>query len=1038
VLRYAWRDLVRNPRRTLAAMVGVILGTGLFSSLLFFSDASGATLTRRAIAPLALDMQVVLDSALGRGLRLDERLLGPTNLEREGQVRLVITVENQASQPANDVVVRDEPPPPLSYVPGTLTLDGRPVPDVDGQSALAHGPARTGLNIGTVPPAGTVVLQYLASAEGPVPAVAELRVQGRISSREQVEPTPANAPPPPGLERLQNEIRSIPGVVAADGLTLVDLPPTSLRAGGHTVSDVVRVFGMAPDYPRHHPSVVVTSGSLGAGSAVLSAEAARSLGAGTGSTVVLSLPGGAAPLRLPVSGVADLGRATALFSSRRAKTFEDLVYVPHSVIVDPVTFDRRVLPAFQAAVAAPGSAVKSLPQSEVDLLVDRSRLNSEPAVALTQTTAIARSAGSIAPKQSHLIDNISNALDVARDDAEVGRAMFVFLGVPGLLLAVFLTTYAGSILAATQRREHALLRLRGADGGHLRRVLACQALVLSGIGALLGTGLGFLSVTALVGSDAVLAATPRDLMASGLVAVGVGMLATLLALVVPGALSLRGEIARQGHATAADPVPVWRRWRAMLTLLVVAAVAQGLAVSSGALDAPAGSVSEGQSVSLRPGLLVAPLLAWLGGTFLAASAVQSMAARLPVPSAASFGPLLHGNLLRSLRRRPWALATGSAGIGLVLALATALTMFSATYSATKHADSRFTVGSDVRVSPSPLSSLPHPTGSAAGLQVSGVTGVTPVVFQPGNAVLVGRFDQERVDLAAIDPSTFADTAPLVDAFFTGGSASAAMAALRSRHDALLVDEESARGLSIATGDEVQVLLARGTDQQTLESFHVVGLFERLPGFPAGTNLVANLGYYESATRLTEADFFLLRAADQSSAGLAGIEAALRSGPGGNDPMHVDTTETVLDKDQSSLTALDTRSLVELDLLFSALMSVTVVAIFVFGLMLHRRKEYLTLRALGMRARTQFALVIAEAGLVVLCGVVTGAVVGIGVGYQFIQVLRPLFIVSPVVSLPTGSVIVLALVPALAAIVSALAANAALRRMRPTEVLRESW
>jgi hypothetical protein len=47
-------------------------------------------------------------------------------------------------------------------------------------------------------------------------------------------------------------------------------------------------------------------------------------------------------------------------------------------------------------------------------------------------------------------------------------------------------------------------------------------------------------------------------------------------------------------------------------------------------------------------------------------------------------------------------------------------------------------------------------------------------------------------------------------------------------------------------------------------------------------------------------------------------------------------------------------------------------------------------------------------------------------------------VSPVVSLPTGSVIVLALVPALAAIVSALAANAALRRMRPTEVLRESW
>jgi ABC-type antimicrobial peptide transport system permease subunit len=92
----------------------------------------------------------------------------------------------------------------------------------------------------------------------------------------------------------------------------------------------------------------------------------------------------------------------------------------------------------------------------------------------------------------------------------------------------------------------------------------------------------------------------------------------------------------------------------------------------------------------------------------------------------------------------------------------------------------------------------------------------------------------------------------------------------------------------------------------------------------------------------------------------------------------------------------------------------------------------------MPARARFALVLAETGLVVLCGTVTGVVVGAGVGYLFIQVLRPLFIVSPVVSLPTGSVIVLALVPALAAIVSALAANAALRRMRPTEVLRESW
>ena len=157
--------------------------------------------------------------------------------------------------------------------------------------------------------------------------------------------------------------------------------------------------------------------------------------------------------------------------------------------------------------------------------------------------------------------------------------------------------------------------------------------------------------------------------------------------------------------------------------------------------------------------------------------------------------------------------------------------------------------------------------------------MAPVVFQPGNAVLVGRFNQDRKDLAAIDPASFESAVPLSDSSFVGLSAASAISGLRTRRDGLLVDAESAHGLSIRTGDEVDVLLARGTDHQTLESFHVVGLFEHLPGFQGGPNLVANLTYYEAATRLTAADFFLLRSRDQSPAGLAGIEAALRSGPG---------------------------------------------------------------------------------------------------------------------------------------------------------------
>src|SRR5918998_532824 len=93
LLSYAWRDLIRNPRRTLAALAGVTLGVGLFSAVLFFIDGSGASMTKRAIAPLALDMQRVLTSPLGGGLRLTERMSPAT--PRAGQTAtMTLTVRN--------------------------------------------------------------------------------------------------------------------------------------------------------------------------------------------------------------------------------------------------------------------------------------------------------------------------------------------------------------------------------------------------------------------------------------------------------------------------------------------------------------------------------------------------------------------------------------------------------------------------------------------------------------------------------------------------------------------------------------------------------------------------------------------------------------------------------------------------------------------------------------------------------------------------------------------------------------------------------
>jgi putative ABC transport system permease protein len=262
MLSYARRELTRNPRRTLASLAGVVLGVGLFSGVLFFIDGSGASMTKRAIAPVALDMQRVLTSPLGEGLRLQQRLSATGPLRAGERTRMRLTVRNLGAAPANEVVVTDRLAPALEYVAGTATVRGKPVPDVAGQSPFAHGPAQIGRNIGTVASGATVELSYLVRARRPVPDTGGLPLGGIISTREDLVPDRANPPALVPLDELRDRIAAIPGVAAADQIAFADLPPGSLRAGGVTVGRPVRVFGFDRAYAEHYPSIRLAAGSF--------------------------------------------------------------------------------------------------------------------------------------------------------------------------------------------------------------------------------------------------------------------------------------------------------------------------------------------------------------------------------------------------------------------------------------------------------------------------------------------------------------------------------------------------------------------------------------------------------------------------------------------------------------------------------------------------------------------------------------------------------------------------------------------------------
>ena len=115
---YVWRDLTRNPRRTIAALLGIMLGVGQFSAVLFFIDGSAASMTHRAIEPLPLDMQRVLTAPLGRTLELTQRLEPDGAVAAGSVVTVSLVVANTGPVPAHEVVVRAPSPPHLTYVPG--------------------------------------------------------------------------------------------------------------------------------------------------------------------------------------------------------------------------------------------------------------------------------------------------------------------------------------------------------------------------------------------------------------------------------------------------------------------------------------------------------------------------------------------------------------------------------------------------------------------------------------------------------------------------------------------------------------------------------------------------------------------------------------------------------------------------------------------------------------------------------------------------------------------------------------------------------
>lgn len=845
------------------------------------------------------------------------------------------------------------------------------------------------------------------------------------------------------LGPVASALAATPRVTRVEPFASVDLP---VQLPGATAPRLVRVFAVRPDYFAHHPWVRPETGSLAQGA--LLTDSLVSAATPPGSVVQLQVPGAPTALAVTVGGTIDLRKADTWFTVLSGDNQGNVTFVPDALVIDFTTFRTRVLPVLQAAsMASPqglpsaagggGGLAPGTPIVQEQVTIDHRVFASDPTVAAQRAVGLRRTLERTAPGQITVVDNLGDMLTAAKADATNAKILFLFLGIPGVLVAGGLAIATAASLAAAQRRELALLRLRGATSLQVSRLSAAISLTVGVLGSSLGLGLAVLAVTLLLGASAWQGVSSGSIAESAVLAFVVGLAVTALSLRASTRAARRGTVAMQRAQLDPADLPAWRRHRLDLVALAVGgAVLLVNAVTGGFKAAP----SEGTTLSLSFYLLLAPLALWLGFALLGlrvATAILRWATR--PGRARPLGTWL-GASLRWLGRRPGrSLSTAIIGT-LAVAFGANLLSFVSTYDVAKRTEAAISIGSDLRVTPAQITPPVIPPLHAAGIAVS-----TPVRVV---TVVVGI---DKRPAYAVDPATFAAAVPRGPVDAAGHPVD--LAPLAGDPAAVLFSAGFGRDFNVSIGDPVTVGLPDGRGGVRNVVLHAAGQFAAASPAIPGADLIFGVGAYSlptstaagvaaptapspASTPVPPPDFYLARLAP--GANLDTVAARLRSAAGQGGLFTVLTFHDALAKEQSTLASLNLAGLGRIEAAGTVLIATLGIALLGAFLVLERRREYAVLRSVGATTRQVLVPPAAEGAVTLAVSVLLGMPIGLGMTAIATGVLAPLFTIKPpLVSVPSVPLTLLALAVVAAGGVTLAAALAVVARLRTVAVLRES-
>lgn len=774
----------------------------------------------------------------------------------------------------------------------------------------------------------------------------------------QVEVTPSGDP----ASVLATTVAA-PGVAAALPVGFGQSTGLSSTIDGSTqTTGPAVVLGLPAGYRGTFPGVLRTLSGADTG-VLLAQQTAANLHAQPGDAVSIQLAAGP-PALVTVEGIVDLPQADSLFQKVGAPAGSQPSAPPDNVILlsdpewhqifDPLALLRPDQIVMQLHVSRPAA------------------LPPDPAAAYADVTSAAHNLEAQAAGGALVGNNLGASLDAARGDAAYAQVLFVFLGLPGAVLAGLMTAAVAGAGLTRRRREQSLLRTRGAPVGHLVRLAGMEAAVV----AVVGTATG-LAGAALVGQVAFgspqFGTTIQNTIAwAGLAAlVGVGIaMATIL---LPASRDLRSSTVAAGRSVATPTTaPLWNRYGLDGLTLAVAAVIVVLTTRAGyqLVLAPEGVAA----ISVSYWAFAGPALIWLGGglaiwrlTDLVLGRGRGLLARALRPLAGNLSSTVAASLSR--QRRP--LVRGTVLLALAVSFAVSTATFNATYQQQAEADAQLTNGADVTVTESPGVSV-GPAAAADLRSVPGVVGVEPVQHR---FAYVGA---DLQDLYGVAPATVASVTALQDAYFQGGSATQLLAELARHWDSILVSSETVVDFQLKPGDLINLRLQDGRTQQfTTVPFHYAGIVLEFPTAPRDSFFVANADYVAQATGSDAIGAFLV---DTGGKDTAAVADRIRSTLGAS--ATVTDISSVRAAIGSSLTSVDLGGLTRVELSFALLLAAASGGLVLALGLAERRRSFAIATALGANGRQLSSFVVAEAGFFAAAGLLAGA----GLGWVMSQVL----------------------------------------------------